>query len=52
MAVIRTSEELFENLPDFHFVPRYVDIIRIANSIMKPTWLMTHLGFIREIQVS
>jgi len=24
MAVIRTPDELFENLADFHFVPRYV----------------------------
>ena len=26
MAVIRTPEERFENLPDFKFIPRYVDI--------------------------
>ena len=26
MAVLRTPEEYFENLPDFKFIPRYVDI--------------------------
>jgi len=26
MAVIRTPDERFENLPDFRFVPRYVDV--------------------------
>ena len=26
MAVLRTPEEHFENLPDFKFIPRYVDI--------------------------
>lgn len=51
MAVIRTSDELFENLPDFHFVPRYVILKDCELHNEADMANDTSMGFVRKTQV-